>query len=143
MDLESISGAMEINTKVSGRPVSDMDKAVILLLEEMFMSESTPGERLKDMVSTLGKMEIYTPGSFSTDRKMAREAGRKVGMPIQILIKATTSWTRSMDMESLSGALGVNTKETTKMILKKDMVRCIGSMVVSIEASGRMESNPA
>jgi general stress protein YciG len=134
---------MEINTKVSGRPVSDMDKAVILLLEEMFMSESTPGERLKDMVSTLGKMEIYTPGSFSTDRKMAREAGRKVGMPIQILIKATTSWTRSMDMESLSGALGVNTKETTKMILKKDMVRCIGSMVVSIEASGRMESNPA
>ena len=134
---------MEINTKVSGRPVSDMDKAVILLLEEMFMSESTPGERLKDMVSTLGKMEIYTPGSFSTDRKMAREAGRKVGMPIQILIKATTSWTRSMDMESLSGALGVNTKETTKMILKKDMVRCIGSMVVSTEASGRMESNPA
>jgi general stress protein YciG len=134
---------MEINTKVSGRPVSDMDKAVILLLEEMFMSESTPGERLKDMVSTLGKMEIYTPGSFSTDRKMAREAGRKVGMPTQILIKATTSWTRSMDMESLSGALGVNTKETTKMILKKDMVRCIGSMVVSIEASGRMESNPA
>ena len=143
MDSESIFGEMETNTKVSGRPVSDMDRAAILLLEEMFMSESIPGERLKDMVSTLGKTGIYTPDSFSTDRKMAREAGRKVVMLIQILIKATTSWIRSMDMESLSGALGVNTKATTKMILKKDMVKCIGLMVASTEASGRMESNPA
>ena len=90
-DSESISGVMETNTKVSGRPVSDMDRAAILLLEGMFMSENTPGEKLKGMVSTLGKTEIYIPDSFSTDRKMAREAGRKVGMPTQIHTKATTS----------------------------------------------------
>jgi len=90
-DSESISGVMEISMKVSGRPVLDMDRAAILLLEGMFMSESTPGERLKGMVSTLGKTEIYIPDSFSTDRKMAREAGRKVGMPTQIHTKATTS----------------------------------------------------
>ena len=89
--MESTAILTELSMKVSGRPVSDMDRAAILLLEGMFMSENTPGEKLKGMVSTLGKTEIYIPDSFSTDRKMAREAGRKVGMPTQIHTKATTS----------------------------------------------------
>ena len=143
MDSVSIFGAMETSMRVSGRPVLGMDKAAIPLLEETSMSENTPGERLRDMANTLGKTEIYIPDSFSTDRKMAREAGRKVGMPTQILTRATTSWIRSMDMESSSGALAVNTKGTTKTISKKDMVKCIGPMVVSTEVSGSLEFNPA
>ena len=94
---------MEINTKVSGRPVSDMDKAVILLLEEMFMSESRPGERLKDMVSTLGITGTHTPVSFTMDRKTDKGTGRKVAILTQTNTVANTKMIKNMVMVNFPG----------------------------------------
>jgi hypothetical protein len=68
-----------------------MGKAVILSLVEIFMLESTPGERQRDMDSILGPTATFTLDSFSTDRKMDREAGRRVIMMTPILIKAIIS----------------------------------------------------
>lgn len=82
---------------------------------ETFTLESTPGVRLRAMASTPGRTETSTQVSFSTDRKMGRVAGRRVGTLTRTHIRATTSWIRSMAMVSSSGALEANIKETTRM----------------------------
>ena len=90
-DSASTSGVTVTNMRVSGRHASGMVRDAIPSSQATSMLVSTPGAKPKAMVSTLGRTAIFTQASFSTDRKMDKVAGRKVGMPIPIVTRATTS----------------------------------------------------
>jgi len=68
---------------------------------------------------------------------MARGTGGRAEMRPVISTRDNTRTTRNMVMESFSGALGANTKDSTTMMSKEDMERCTGLMAAFIEVSGR------
>lgn len=107
------------------------------------MSVNTPGVRLRDTASTLGKMVTLTLANFSTGKRMAKVTGRKVVLNIQISILESTEMTKSMDSVNFSGSLDRNTKETTFTTKSMVMVKCTGLTVAFTEAFGRMASKPA
>lgn len=66
MALESTLGRMGMSTKESGRLVLGMARAVISLVSGIITLENISMERPKDMVSTVGIMEIFISASFLT-----------------------------------------------------------------------------
>ena len=143
MVLESTFGVMVMSTKESGNNAFVMDKVVIILRLATPTLANTNMVKLKVSANMCGVTATSTLEFSSMVRKMDKVIGRKTGMKMPTNTKVSIRMIKSTDMESLPGNLVANTKETTMLISRWVMVKCIGMMEPFIEVTGMRDCRMA